>query len=271
MISDLIKASRDLIYLERFQGLEGVLQRVDPRVKLISLVTLVVVAVLMRTITPLAILFFVTVLLALASRIPLRFFLYRSSFFIPIFAAVIALPLPFITPGTALASIGLGGYSVTVTAEGIHKAVLFTFRVWVCVAAMTLLILTTRFSVVISVMERLRFPRVFVLMLAVTYRFIHIFIDEVYRMLLARESRQVGRASRLDVLRSLAHIIGALFIRAYERGERVYGAMMARGYAGETRYMGEMRCTSGDWVFGGALTLVYLAVILVQFLHLGGV
>lgn len=271
MISGLIKISQDLIYFERYQAVGGALQRIDPRVKLVSLITLVVMAVLVRAIAPLVILFATVTLLSVVSRIPLKFFLYRATFFIPIFAAVIALPLPFITTGTMLATISYYGYSLTVTAEGIYKAVLFTFRIWVCVAAMTLLVLTTRFSVIISAMERLRFPKVFILMLAVTYRFIHVFLDEAYRILLARESRVVGREGRRQILRSLAHIVGALFIRAYERGERVYGAMVARGYTGEARYIDEMRCTRGDWVFGGVTASVYISVILVQLLHLGGV
>ncbi|MEM3736800.1 MAG: cobalt ECF transporter T component CbiQ [Candidatus Bathyarchaeia archaeon] len=270
VLSELVKAAGDLVFLERFQSAGGILQRIDPRIKLISLTTLVVVAVSLKTIAPLSILFIMILLLATASKTPIRFFLYRATFFIPIFAGVISLPLPFITPGAKLLSVSCIGYSLAVTNEGVYRAILFTFRVWVCVAAMTLLIMTTRFSAIISAMERLKFPKIFTLMLAITYRYIHVFIDETHRMLLAMDSRSAGKMNRLQALKALAHTTEALFIRAYERGERVYGAMVARGYTGDARYIGEVRCSLQDWAFGVLSASVFIGAAIVQ-LYAGGV
>ncbi|MFQ5711123.1 MAG: cobalt ECF transporter T component CbiQ [Candidatus Geothermarchaeales archaeon] len=271
MLRDLLKTLENIMYVERFSATGGIAQGVDPRVKLCSFVAFILAAVAVRTVTPLIILFLIITGLAVVSGIPLRFFLLRATLFIPMFAAVIALPLPFITPGTPLATIGYGGFFISITEEGLYRAAQFTLRVWVCVASLVLLALTTRFSRLVQSLERLKAPRVFVMMIAVTYRFIFLFIDEAYRMALAREARRVGMERRMQTMKSLANMLSTLFIRAYERGERVYLAMVARGYTGEAKSMVKMRCTQRDWFFGAACVLTSLAVLSMELLSLGGV
>jgi cobalt/nickel transport system permease protein len=267
----LLKTFEDIVYTEKFQAVNGLLQGIDPRVKFCSLVSLIVAAVVVRTLTPLAIVFVAITVFAVASKIPLRYFFLRATLFIPIFAAVIALPLPFITPGTTLTVIGYSKYVIFITREGVYKAIQFIFRIWVCVGLLILLVSTTRFTALIHAMATFKIPRVFVMMTAITHRFIFLFINETYRMLLAREARNVGREQRMQVMKSLAYIIGTLFIRAYERSERVYLAMTARAYVGETRSMRKMRCGRRDWVFGVASGFICLTVLLLEFLHVGGI
>ncbi len=246
------------------------MQRIDPRVKLCSITAFILSAVAVRTATPLVILFAAIVALCIVSKIPVKFFFLRTTIFIPVFAAVIALPLPFITPGTPLVKVGYGGLVAEITMEGIYRAMQFTLRVWVCVASLILLVLTTRFSKLVHVMEKLRFPWVLVTMTAVTYRFIFLFVNEAYRMALAKESRTVTRERRRQALKSLANMIATLFIRAHERGERVYLAMIARGYTGKVRSLEDMKCANRDWVFASASALICLTVLSTEYLHLGG-
>ena len=119
-------------------------------------------------------------------------------------------------------------------------------------------------------MRSFKFPSVFVTMTAVTYRFIFLFINEAYRMALARESRTVVKESRLQAIRSFAGMITTLFIRSFERGERVYLAMMSRGYSGTVRSSGKMKFALRDWSFAGASMVVCLMVLSVEYLPLGG-
>ncbi|MGQ9691000.1 MAG: cobalt ECF transporter T component CbiQ [Thermoproteota archaeon] len=189
----------------------------------------------------------------------------RTTIFIPIFAAVIALPLLFITPGSQLVMIGYDKYFVFITWEGIYKATCFTLRIWVCVASLTLLALTTKFSRLLHAVEKFKIPKFFIAMTAITYRFIFLFINEAYRMVLAKEARTTKKEGRLRIMRSLAHIISTLFIRAYERGERVYMAMTARGYTGEVKSINETRCGRRDWVFGFICVLACFTILLVEF------
>jgi cobalt/nickel transport system permease protein len=173
--------------------------------------------------------------------------------------------LLFITPGRTLAIIGYDKYFLSITWEGVYKAVCFTLRVWVCVASLTLLVLTTKFSELVHALEKFKMPKVLIVMTAITYRFIFLFINEAHRMLLAKEARTVKKEGKLQTMKSLAHIISTLFIRAYERGERVYMAMMARGYKGEIKSIGDMKYGYKDWAFGFSSLLTCFVILLVEF------
>lgn len=270
MLRSLFKTLEEIVYVEKYCAVRGFVQTVDPRLKFFSFTILVLVAASVRTITPLILLFVAIVVLSVATRIPLRFFLFRVTFFVPLFTAVMALPLIFITPGTPLAVIGFDWYSLCITSEGVYKAVHFTLKIWVCVASLTLLVLTTRFSSLLHAMEKFKIPKVFVMMTAVTYRFVFLFVDEACRMVLARESRRVGREHLIQVMRSLANIISTLFIRSYERGERVYMAMLARGYTGDVKSLVEMRFQAIDYLFGIVVISLCVLAFFIDFLHIGG-
>lgn len=265
MLRSILKTFEDIVFSEGFSGFNGVLQGIDPRVKLCCFTAFILTAVSARTVTSLITLSVLIIILSVTSRIPLRFFFLRTTIFIPLFAAVIALPLLFITPGKSLAIIGYDEYLVSITWEGIYKATCFTLRIWVCIASLALLVLTTKFFSLVHAVEKFRIPKLFIAMTAITYRFIFLFINEAYRMVLAKEARTVKKEGRLQNMRSLAHIISTLFIRAYERGERVYMAMTARGYSGEVKSMNEMRCSRKDWFFGFSCVLACITTLLVEF------
>jgi cobalt/nickel transport system permease protein len=71
------------------------------------------------------------------------------------------------------------------------------------------------------------------MMSSITYRFLFLFVDEAYRMSLAKEARTAKNMSGINAIKTLGSMISSLLIRAYERGERVYLAMKNRGYSGE--------------------------------------
>jgi len=249
LLSDFLRIFEDIIYFEKYTASMGFLQRVNPLVKLLSLATILFSAILARTIYPLAILFVLIIILCVLSKIPLGYFLKRVTLFIPIFAAVMALTLAFITPGTALAQISVGPVLVQATLEGFQKAALFAIRIWICVSTLNLLILTTKFTQIIQAMNKLRIPRIFTTMTAMTYRFIFLFIDEAYRMIVAKESRTVRTESRLQSLKAITNMFSTLFVRAYEKGERVYFAMLARGFDTEAGIPDNGKTRWGDWLF----------------------
>ncbi|MGB9658918.1 MAG: energy-coupling factor transporter transmembrane component T family protein, partial [Nitrososphaerales archaeon] len=130
-----MKIFEEIVYNERFISLNGFIQNIDPRAKIFSFITFIVVAILARSIATLVILIIMTFFLSIVSKIPLKFFIIRTSF-IPLFVAVIALPLLFITPGNSIFTIN----PVNITIEGIHKALIFTLRVWACVNPLILLV-----------------------------------------------------------------------------------------------------------------------------------
>ena len=99
------------------------------------------------------------------------------------------------------------------------------------VAATVVLASTTSIPQLLGGLERLRVPQVMVGITAFMIRYADVLGDEVRRMNIARQSRG-GGGGRVGQVRALASTAGTLFVRSYERGERVYLAMESRGYAG---------------------------------------
>ncbi|HEU5116200.1 MAG TPA: energy-coupling factor transporter transmembrane component T, partial [Isosphaeraceae bacterium] len=100
----------------------------------------------------------------------------------------------------------------------------------------------TPFPRLLGGMRRLGFPAVLVATLHFMYRYVHVLGDEADRMIQARRARTFRRSGRLD-WGLLTGLLGLLFLRAFERGERVHSAMLARGWDGVLRTLD----ASQDW------------------------
>ncbi|MFW9935444.1 MAG: cobalt ECF transporter T component CbiQ [Candidatus Thorarchaeota archaeon] len=275
MFKELLKVLGESLNVEKYASRSGVLQRIDPRVKLMGFTCLIIFAVLMQNIQQFAILLIFLTLLSIVSRIPLQAFFGRQ-LMVVFFSLVIVIPLPFITPGTPLFVFPFGPWLISVSLEGLYRAAVFGMRIWVCVAALSLLTLSTRFPVLLHGMQRLRLPSLFISLTALTYRYIFLFTDEAYRMGLAREARMVRkeRIARPRTWRIISSMIGTLFIRAYERGEKVYQTMLARGFAGEFHLLTRLKIGFNDYSFVVGLlaiiVLTYFAPFLFPVTFFGG-
>ncbi len=100
--------------------------------------------------------------------------------------------------------------------------------------ATLLLAHVTPFHQLLAAMRSLGMPAVLVATLQFMHRYLYVLADELDRMLKARRSRTFRRRGSLD-WGLLTGCIGILFLRAFERGERVHGAMLARGWDGTIR------------------------------------
>ena len=141
---------------EASSRLPGVLQSLDPRAKLISILAIVFATSLIGDLNVLIFIYLLTLLFAYLSKIDVLFFIKRVWLFIPVFAGIIALPMIFniFIPGDPLihlAILGPGAHlgpfslpeSIYITRQGTVAAVIFTMRVAACVSAVVLLFITT--------------------------------------------------------------------------------------------------------------------------------
>lgn len=208
------------------------LHRLDARAKILGFIgfTVVVVTTPARAVWAFilyaAILFFLIGL----SRVPLTYVLKRALVVVP-FLVVVAVFLPFFHKA------GAGGYSLggtRVTGEGLLVLWNAGAKAVLGVISMIVLAATTTFPQMLSGFERLRAPKVFILIVSFMYRYSFVFIEEARRMRRAMTSRNY-RARWLWNVPILGRLLGALFLRSYSRGERVYVAMLSRGYEGTVR------------------------------------
>ncbi len=109
-------------------------------------------------------------------------------------------------------------------------------RALLSLSAMVTLVASTPFPKILVAMAQLRVPSIFLSILAFMYRYLFVLLDELARMRRARLARTFEQRSRTELL-VVANFTGILFVRAFERAERVYAAMCARGWDGTVRYL----------------------------------
>lgn len=107
-------------------------------------------------------------------------------------------------------------------------------------------------------LERLRLPHQLVQIMGFMMRYLEVVTDELKRMRIARESRGFA-ATSVRAWPALASTAGALFIRSYERGERIHLAMLARGYNGRLPVTHRVTATRAQWAQAGILPALTLA------------
>lgn len=268
------EAGEQAIFSERFARTGGLLQSLDVRVKILTLLLLIVVAGLLRTAGPLWLLSLLGVLLAFLSSVPVGFFLKRVWLFAPVFTAVIVLPAIFnvITPGDPLwvvfslpDSYAWGPYriprEIAVTRQGLQGGIVLVSRVSASVSFAVLLMVTTRWSAILAGLRALFVPRVFVMTLSMTYRYLFVYLRLVQDMYRARKSRTIHRQSASVERSWVASRIGYLYVKSVEMSGDVYRAMLSRGYHGEVINLDRFRMLPRDYLWS-ASTIIFAGFLI---------
>ncbi|HSL10044.1 MAG TPA: cobalt ECF transporter T component CbiQ [Actinomycetota bacterium] len=193
--------------------------------------------------------------LAAASDLPFGFVVRRLAIEVPFVA--FAVLLPFLAAGERIDVLG-----VAVSREGVWGAWNILAKATLGVAASVIVASTTTMPELLQGLERLRVPRVITSIASFMIRYLDVIADEMRRMRVARLSR--GHDPRwLWQARAVAASAGALFIRSYERGERVYLAMTARGYDGRMPDVTGAAASTDAWIVALAVPAVALLVCVV--------
>jgi cobalt/nickel transport system permease protein len=196
--------------------------------------------------------------LALLSRVPLALFVKRVWVFVPFFTGVIALPALFITPGPVLAQLPLG---LVITRTGLTTALFMLLRVGTSVSTAVLLVLTTPWNSVLKALGVLRLPGVIILILGMTYRYIHLLLHLTNDMFLARKSRLLRRLNGPEERRLIAATSGTLLNKSLQMSSDVYLAMQSRGFRNYPRTMDTFKMQRIDWLSAAVVVITVAAAI----------
>ena len=240
---------------ERIARQRGLLQLLDPRVRVIGMLWLVVSATLTRSISVVAGLFAVAVALAICSRVSLLLLAKRVWLVVLGFTGVIALPAIFLTPGRVVAASG----ALWITEQGLRTAGLLVLRVETAVTLCALLVLCTPWASLLQALRALRLPREAIAMLAMTYRYVFLLVETASQMFASRRSRRVGVLRGAEQRRMAARTAGVLLSKSIETSNQVYLAMQSRGFRGEVETLSSFHMTMWDCV---ALLLFVVAGVL---------
>ncbi|MEV6313860.1 cobalt ECF transporter T component CbiQ [Streptomyces sp. NPDC051776] len=191
---------------------------------------------------------------AATARVPPGFLLRRMLIEVPFVA--FAVLMPFVAGGPHIEVAGL-----SLSASGLWGAWNILAKGTLGVAASVLLSATTELRELLLGLQRLRMPPLLVQIASFMIRYGDVIGDEMRRMRIARASRGF-EARGVRHWGVLAKSAGALFIRSYERGERVHLAMVSRGYSGAMPVIDEVSATRAQWSYAAVLPGAALAVCL---------
>lgn len=252
---------------DHYQTIDSPIHRLDPRVKVVVTVLFILSNVLLPDGIWLA--FAASWLLVLIAsrmaRLSLKFIITRSLVALPF--AMAAITAVFTISGNPVFVLNIGPWTLTATDAGLIRFASIMLRSWVSVQMAIVLTATTQFPDLIHALRHLKVPDILVSTVSFMYRYLFVLSDETLRLMRAREARSArvtaGSKSGGSVFwraKVAGNMAGQLFLRSYERSERVYNAMLARGYYGTLRTLNPHVMRTQDWVWGATALITILAV-----------
>ena len=226
----------------------------DPRVKILCAFFLVFLAVIgEQNLLRFSLFFLVLLSTAVLSGVSLPLLFKRSLVVIP-FVVLVAVFLPFFGNGETVEV-----FNISLSIDGLRKFGDILMKAFLSVFCMAALVEVTDFPDLLKGFESLRMPKIMVVLTSFIYRYFSVIFQEAKRMKIARDVRST-KGRFVWQMKTLGNILGQLFIRSYERSERIYQAMYLRGFTGDIKTLNTFHLSRGDVVCGLSFCAVVLAV-----------
>lgn len=255
--------------LELYRYAESPVHELDARVKIIfTLAFILFLAVLPSGAWPGYILFFSLALsVTFLSQLSIGLVQKRAMLAIPFVLS--AIPLIFLGPPPIISYSLRDILVIPISTTGSVRFVSIAVKAWVSVQMAVLLAATTPFTELLSGFRQLHIPGIFISIIELMWRYLFLMVDEVGRLLRARDSRSSRFPGKRNYRGSViwratvtGGMAGSLFLRSIERSERVHAAMLSRGYTGEPPEIVFTRLGQSEWM----ITITSLFVLLGIFL-----
>ncbi len=256
------RAVGEVLENEEFATRPGLLQRLDPRVRLLSIVLLAVTASLVHSIWMLLFLVGVTLVLAAVSRVNVGSFARKVWASAGLLALLVALPstTALITPGAVVVPLG----PLSLTEPGLMGAATLVARVVAAAGFSLLIVWTMRWTDLLHALTALRLPGVIVATLAMAHKQILTLLRTVEQIHLARESRTVSRGTTTENRSWVTERMAFVVRKSIKTADDVYDAMLSRGFSGPVRSLVRLRLGVNDWVWATTCVVGCTAVVLVD-------
>ena len=214
--------------LQEVTSSRSVVQRLDPRVKLVVAVAFSVVVAVSHHFVILTWASVLALCIVVLTRVPAKE-LFRRLVPVNLFVVFLWIFLPFTVDGQGLFSIGplVGSY------EGVLYAAEISIKSNIIVAVLIALVASTSIFTLGQALHELKAPKKIVHLFFFTYRYIHVIHREYVRLLNAMKIRGFRPKTNIHTYKTFAFLVGMLLVRSSERAERVYRAMLCRGFRGK--------------------------------------
>jgi len=251
-------------FIDEHSHIDGVLQHLDPRIKIVCFVALLFCIIFSRPDSLLGFGLYGSLILLLIgiSKIPVYYILKRCLLVVP-FILMTSVFLLFGNQGVSITLFHIGNLPINVSIVGLAMFQGVMIKCILSVLCLTLLTASTPFPQLLAALENMKFPKLITMILSFMYRYIFLIEDEAMKMWRAMKSRSTG-GSRLLRLKAIANMVGILFIKSFERGEMVYLAMCSRGFDGTLKRTYHFDLKKHDLAF---LFNIFVALISITLLE----
>jgi cobalt/nickel transport system permease protein len=245
------------VHLEEFAEGTTLLHRLDPRVKFVAALPIIALTAVETRLTGPLFILGVAVVFALWARLDWRKLLFRL-LVVNAFVLMLWLFLPFSVPGKEVLSLG----PFAATEEGLLSTLIVTLKTNAIVLLTIAVFGTSEVFSLAHALVHLKMPRKLVYLFFFFYRYLSVLHEEYTRLRTAMKLRGFRPATGVHTYKTYSHLVGMLLVRSYERSERIYEAMLCRGFHGHFPVISHFHLHRHDILFG-CLMLLLLAGLLV--------
>jgi cobalt/nickel transport system permease protein len=264
-------------FLDPYRPRPSLIHELDPRVKLVVTLAFILTTALVPTgAWPVYILLLAFIYsVELLSELGISYVLKRAILALPFVLA--AFPVIFTMAGPAIFQFEIGKWVFTASLTGLERFISVALKSWISVQAAIVLASSTSFPDLLLAMRAIRIPRLLVAIFGLMWRYLFVLADEAIRLMRARASRSGSKdpanrksggslAWRARVTGGMA---GNLFLRGFERSDRIYNAMLSRGYDGEVRALPLPQLRPAHGLIVGTALVIFACLLIVSFLVWG--
>lgn len=237
--------------------------RWDPRLKIVSLLFFMLCLASLAQLPWAGLGLLASLVSVRAARIPFRYPLRRLAAmgaFLTMFLVVMPLTAPIRSGDTIVIFQHIP--LLTLNLRGFFLALLICTKACAIAVLMEPLLSTSPFPVTIQAIARLKAPSLVCQMVLLAHRYVFVFQDEAHRMLKGMAARGFAMRTSLDTLRTVGSFLGMLMVRSFERTQRIYDAMLSRGYDGSFPETVELRAFPRDFLAAGFWVILGIAIVI---------
>ncbi len=264
-------------FLDPYRPRQSLIHALDPRVKLVITLAFILTTALIPTgAWPIYILLLACILsIEMLSDLGIPYVLKRAILALPFVLA--AFPVIFTMSGPPIFQFVLGKWTLVASQTGLERFISVSLKSWISVQAAIVLASSTSFPELLLAMRAIKIPRLLVAIFGLMWRYLFVLADEAIRLMRARAARSgsTGSADKktggslIWRARVTGGMAGNLFLRGFERSDRIYTAMLSRGYDGEVRALPLPQLRSVHWLITTASLATFTLLLILSFLVWG--
>ncbi len=246
--------------LTRESSKTSLVHQLDPRIKILASLFLSFTIVALKSFAVIALSWLWVICFLVIAKVPLEVIIRRLK---PVVAfGILLILLMTLTAPVKENTVYCVFFGITLNLDGFYQALRIFSKAFSIVLITAFLLETSTYTTMLQAMQSLKVPSSFTQMLMVSYRYIFVIKDEAYRMNRAMKLRGLDSKFRLENLKVIGNFLGILFVRSFERIQRIYDAMVLRGYRGSFPNLTVFRPSLKDWLmfFAWLLFSIFLFI-----------